>query len=210
MLRIQHRLDNRLTDVLCFLWGTNWICMLCGRGWAASMVWRSEFLAAERRCVVFPVRYELGLCAMRRRVLYSTSSFKTAVLCTEINLGKQQSTISNGLPWLLVSLVPSGSETAQQQNTECIRKLLYLKHSNTQHRTSPRYVKGFMGYMEIPIYVILLSCLWNRRIWLESNLPANFMGSCCIWIFTEVSPIHEFTHSLCENIPFVTFSYLCM
>jgi hypothetical protein len=35
--------------------------------WTASVVWWSEFLATERRCIVFPVRYEQNLY-MRMKV----------------------------------------------------------------------------------------------------------------------------------------------
>jgi hypothetical protein len=33
----------------------------------ASVVYRSEFLATERSCIVFAVRYELNLCMLCRR-----------------------------------------------------------------------------------------------------------------------------------------------
>jgi hypothetical protein len=33
----------------------------------ASVVQWSEFLVTERRCIVFPVRYELSLCMLCRR-----------------------------------------------------------------------------------------------------------------------------------------------
>jgi hypothetical protein len=36
-------------------------------GRTASVVWWSQFLATERRCIVFPVRYELNLCMLCRR-----------------------------------------------------------------------------------------------------------------------------------------------
>jgi hypothetical protein len=35
---------------------------------AASVVYRSKFLATERRCIVFPVRYEMNLYVMWKKV----------------------------------------------------------------------------------------------------------------------------------------------
>jgi hypothetical protein len=48
-------------DLLCFLWGTNWIYIF----YVEES--RSEFLATQRRCIVFAVRYELNLYILCRR-----------------------------------------------------------------------------------------------------------------------------------------------
>jgi hypothetical protein len=82
-------------DLLCFLWGTNWfyICYVeerlplwsSGQGsWLQNgdvlcFLWGTKkkvdrpyclvvrVLAAERRCIVFPVKYELNLCILCKR-----------------------------------------------------------------------------------------------------------------------------------------------
>jgi hypothetical protein len=78
-------------NVLCFLWGTNWIFMLCRRKLTASVVSWSEFLATERRSVVFPVRYELNFYVMQKEV-----DRDLMLDC-----------------WLVVSLHPEGPVTGQ-------------------------------------------------------------------------------------------------
>jgi hypothetical protein len=49
----------------------------------ASMVYWSEFLAAEGRCIVFPVRYELNLYMLCRRKYTVSVVYWSEFLATE-------------------------------------------------------------------------------------------------------------------------------
>jgi hypothetical protein len=53
----------------------------------ASVVWWSEFLATQRRCIVFPVRYELNLYKLwRRPPLWSSGQSKVRLVRRADNL----------------------------------------------------------------------------------------------------------------------------